>query len=460
MWFLKSLSLFTRDTLLNMRRSFCADVLLYDKVRLRPEQAVTFAYIFPKIFRSDCAQAMLYDHSNVADYFLDMHSSEVRSGSRLHPEIPTDYLLAWAAHKTIMSTHPTVIRKIDAKFRSGKPIKDRFFRQYQYFDSLVSYLESEFKQFSVVRAPYDTRRVVDEKHKLSKLTGINFDRAWARSFFPLSKNEVQDQQDLEATDALFALQSLIELMLWKKSDPDTVLGEDQAIEKSYAEILLDLPRLDLPIGVESVVGGIIDRQFIADVSRGRHSEQLIKLTQMQIADLGHLSEDQILRLRNKSSSKLRRLLNKLLARLESRDLENAADAKREIVVSQQDLKLCRDIASVYRQFDRVASEQLEKEIEIIEKVRNGMRPIMDIQKYGGDFLFLFPLAKAGLNLATSWYGVPMHINYGYEDIAAVALNAAATGERISRFGKALIGDLIGEKVGLDFYITFRRFPKV
>jgi hypothetical protein len=456
---LRSLSFFKIDNLLNLKRKFCADVLLHDQVRLRPEESVTFGYLFPKILKSQCATTVLYGDSGVADFYLDKHFRDIEMGRRLHPELSIDHVSAWAAHKGITSIHPIVIRKIDSQYRSGRIAKHGLFRQYQKFDSLIAYLESEFKQFSVVRAPFELSTIGREKLKLSKLAGIDVHRGWARSFFSLTDNVPQDEQDLEASDAMNDLQNLIELVLWRKSDPETILAEDQTSWTRYSRIFCKLSGPHLPADSGISMRGTVEREFLADISRGRHHANLVKLTQMQIADMGLFSDEQILKLRKKSSSRLRRLLNKLVTKLEEGNLNNAADARREIAVSQLDLSVSRDIASVYRQFNRAASEQLEKEIDTIEKVRKGVAPIRRIQSYGGDLLFLLPLVKTGLNVARSWYGVPLHIGYGYDDIAAMAVSAAATGERMARWGNLLLGDLIGKRVGLDFYFAFRKFPK-
>jgi len=72
---------------------------------------------------------------------------------------------------------------------------------------------------------------------------------------------------------------------------------------------------------------------------------------------------------------------------------------------------------------------------------------------------LIPVAKTGYNITSTWFGVPMHMNYGIEDIVGIISEVTTSYDRAGRWGSALLGELIGQKLGLDFYMAFRKFPR-
>jgi hypothetical protein len=53
----------------------------------------------------------------------------------------------------------------------------------------------------------------------------------------------------------------------------------------------------------------------------------------------------------------------------------------------------------------------------------------------------------------------MHLNYGVEDIVGIISKVASSYDRAGRWGSALLGELIGQKLGLDFYMAFRKFSR-
>ena len=63
------------------------------------------------------------------------------------------------------------------------------------------------------------------------------------------------------------------------------------------------------------------------------------------------------------------------------------------------------------------------------------------------------------HVASTWFGIPMHLNYGVEDIVGIISKVASSYDRAGRWGSALLGELIGQKLGLDFYMAFRKFSR-